>query len=105
MQARSNRPAMASLGVKAFYSITTLAHASGVTYQLMRRMLEANGVTFIRSRRSILVPLSEIRSHAPMVWNSLMAAEILRLHAAAEVQASAGEHRSAGSGDTGRDRR
>jgi hypothetical protein len=48
----------------------------------MRRLLEANGVTFIRSNRAIVVPLSEIRSHAPVVWNSLTGLESLRSHAA-----------------------
>jgi hypothetical protein len=100
MQARSNRPATAPLELKAFYSITMLARASGVTYHFMRRLLEANGVTFIRSNRAIIVPLSEIRSRAPVVWNSLTALESLRSHAASSPTANANKDRASRSKST-----
>jgi hypothetical protein len=69
------------LQIRALYLVPILARACGVTQGRMARLLRANGVAFVRSGRSIIVPLSELRRRVPALWDSLVAAERLRAEA------------------------
>jgi hypothetical protein len=66
------------LEVQAVYSVAALARVANVTPHLLRRVLRANDVVFVRAGRSVLVPLSEIESKIPPLWESIKAAEALR---------------------------
>jgi hypothetical protein len=92
MRARAIQPSTVLLELKAFYTIPELARASGMPYHFMRRLLESNGVTLLRAHRSVVVPLSEIRSRAPAIWNSLSALETLRSHRTRVQTANARQH-------------
>jgi len=71
--ARSNR---ASLEVRAFYSVPALARIGNVSANRLRRLLRANGVTFISAGRALFVPLTEIQRRIPPLWDCLcLAAE------------------------------
>ncbi len=58
--------------------------AAGITRFKMRRPFLAGGMTFVRSGRSTMVPLSELRTLAPAVWNNLVTVEKLRMQAIVE---------------------
>jgi hypothetical protein len=88
MLLRSELAKATALDVKAFYSISTLAAAGNVSYYTLRRLLENNGVTFVRSKRAIVVSLSEVRSRLPWFWDSLVAIETLRAEAASRLSSS-----------------
>ena len=72
----------ASLEVQALYSIAALARIGNVSTPLLLRVLRANGVTFVRARRALFVPLTEIQRKIPPLWESLCAAAQLRQDAA-----------------------
>jgi hypothetical protein len=74
---RDSQPA--SLEVQALYSIAALARVGNVSIDLMRRVLRANGVSFVRARRALFVPLTEIQRKIPPLWESLCAAAEMRL--------------------------
>jgi hypothetical protein len=78
MRARSDARREGALEVQAVYSIAALARAANVTPHLLRRLLVANGVTFVRAGRAMLVPLSEIEARIPPLWESIKAAEMVR---------------------------
>jgi hypothetical protein len=67
-----------ALEVQALYSVAALARAANVGTELLRRVLRANGIVFVRGGRALLVPLSEIRDRIPLLWESLKAAEQAR---------------------------
>ena len=92
MRAKATQSTCVQLELKAFYTVAELARASGVAYHFMRRLLESNGVTLLNAHRSVVVPLSEIRSHAPAVWNSLTTLETLRNHATRVHTANVRQH-------------
>lgn len=71
-----------TLELQAFYSIAALARFGNVTTDLLRRLLRANGVTFLRAGRTLYAPLSEIQQKIPPLWKSLCAAAELRSAAA-----------------------
>ena len=74
---RSGR-SRSGLQVRVFYSVAELARAGNVpTYRLLR-LLQRNGVTFLRAGRAYYVLLDEIRRRIPPLWRSLRAAEDLR---------------------------
>jgi len=84
----------ASLEVQALYSIAALARIGNVSAPLLLRVLRANGVTFVRARRALFVPLTEIQRKIPPLWESLCAAAELRpetSHAAHAAGARAGK--------------
>ena len=76
--ARARAGADAPLEVQAVYSVAALARVANVTPHLLRRVLRANGVELVRAGRSLLVPLSEIESKIPPLWESLKAVEAMR---------------------------
>ena len=80
MRARSDR-ASPILQVQAGYSLRTLARAAGITHQTLLRLLQANGVEVIRGGRSMLVPLTELETHMPLLWRNIVAAERVRADA------------------------
>ena len=54
-----------SLEVRAFYSVPALARIGNVSANRLRRLLRANGVTFISAGRALFVPLTEIQRKIP----------------------------------------
>jgi len=78
MLARSDTQRDGALEVQAVYSVAALARAANVTPHLLRRLLLANGVTFVRAGRATFVPLSEIEARIPPLWESIKAAEMVR---------------------------
>jgi hypothetical protein len=71
------------LQVRAFYSIGALAHIGNVSTYMLRRLLRANGVVFLRGQRAIFVPLTEIREKVPPLWKAICLV--------AELQAARGQ--------------
>ena len=84
MHARQQSRAVA-LELRAYYTIAELARAAGVTTFSLLRLLRRNEVVFLRTGRALFVPLSEIRTKIPPLWEGLLAKEELR---AAGAQAS-----------------
>jgi hypothetical protein len=78
-QRKDNR--LLALQVQALYSVPALARIANVTTHMLRRLLQANGVQFIRGGRASFVPLSEIRRKIPSLWESLRFAEQVRAQA------------------------
>ena len=64
-----------ALELRAFYSLTHLADAAGVSRFKLLRFLRASGVVLVRSGRLLLVPLSEIERRVPPLWESLKTLE------------------------------
>lgn len=60
-----------TLQASAFYSIAALAHIANVKTYTLRRLLRANGVTFMRAKRVLFVPLAEIEAKIPPLWKSI----------------------------------
>ncbi len=67
-----------ALDVRALYSLAQLARVANVTRHTLRRLLRKNGVTLVRSGRSLFVPLAEIERRIPPLWESLRRLEELR---------------------------
>ncbi len=67
-----------SIPLRALYKIPELAHFFGVHRHCMRRMLDNCGVQFFRSGRTIYVPLAQIEKRVQPIWQSIVAAEMLR---------------------------
>lgn len=67
-----------SLEVQALYSVAVLARLGNVAPYLLRRVLRANDVTFVRSRRALFVPLTEIQRKIPPLWESICLASQMR---------------------------
>ena len=78
VRARRDVTREGALEVQALYSIAAIARVANVTPSLLRRVLRANGVELVRAGRAVLVPLSEIETKIPPLWESLKAAEMLR---------------------------
>ena len=78
MRARRDVTRDGPLELQAVYSVAALARVANVTPHLLRRVLRANGVELVRAGRSLLVPLSEIESKIPPLWESIKAVEALR---------------------------
>jgi hypothetical protein len=76
MQTRTSPPG--TLEVQAVYSVATLARFANVTRHLMNRVLRANGIAIKHVGRARYVPMSEIRSRIPWLWDSLCDAEEAR---------------------------
>lgn len=71
------------LELKAAYSISELVKHSNRTwsYYSMQRMLISNGVEFLRTgvnKRTIMVPLSELQTKVPSIWNSILEVDRIR---------------------------
>lgn len=80
MRARGDSRAV-SLEVRAFYSIPALARMANVSTHMLRRVLRANGVQFLRAQRALYVPLIEIQRKIPPLWASLCMSAKTRLDA------------------------
>ena len=78
MYARHDAGRHGPLEVQALYSVGALARASNVSAHLLTRILRARGVELIQAGRSIFVPLAEIEAKIPLLWKSILAAEMLR---------------------------
>ena len=61
--------------LRALYSVAALARAANVSAPMLRRLLRANGVQFVRSGRALLVPLNEIQARIPPLWEALLVME------------------------------
>jgi hypothetical protein len=68
----SSQISQGALDPRAFYSVALLARVANVNVYLMRRLLRANGIAFVRSGRACLVPLVEIQRRIPPLWESLL---------------------------------
>jgi hypothetical protein len=88
MHARMNPPGVGGPGLRALYSVDALAAASGVGRKTMTRMLRAQGLQFVYSGRSFMIPLCEIQRCFPALWDSMLAVEQLRAEAAAAAAAA-----------------
>lgn len=64
--------------LRAYYGVGALAALARVHRHSLRRLLEASGVTLVRSGRSALVPLCEIRAKIPSLYESLRILEAAR---------------------------
>jgi hypothetical protein len=84
-----------ALEVRAVYTVTELARAAGVSLHVMRQLLEDGGVTLLRAGRHVMVPLCDIETHIPPLWQSLVAAERLRADVRAGASAAARRNRPA----------
>ena len=60
-----------SLEVRAFYSVPALARIGNASANRLRRLLRANGVTFISAGSALFVPLTEIQRKIPPLWDCL----------------------------------
>jgi hypothetical protein len=67
-----------NIPLRALYKIPELAHFFGVHRHRMRRMLDKCGVQLLRSGRTIYVPLAQIEKRVQPIWQSIVAAEMLR---------------------------
>ncbi|WP_394845165.1 hypothetical protein LZC95_50085 [Pendulispora brunnea] len=78
MQKRRDAPG--PLNVEALYTMAQLCAVVGPSWTewSLSRLLEKNGVEFVRSGRAKFVPLCEIEKKIPSLWESLKAAEVLR---------------------------
>jgi excisionase family DNA binding protein len=65
-------------GIYALYTVAELAEVMNRSERTVGRILEAAGVQYIRSGRSVEVPLSEIESKLPILWESIKTALTLR---------------------------
>ena len=61
------------------YSIAQLAEFTGLTRFVLRRLMDSYGVQFVRSGRTVLVPLTEIEDKIPLLWKNLWRLESWRL--------------------------
>lgn len=61
--------------LRVAYSVAVLASIGNVSRHLMKRLLQKNGVVFLRVGRVLFVPLSEIRRRIPPLWDSLVKLE------------------------------
>jgi len=77
MHARQQNRADA-LELRAYYTIAELARAAGVTTFSLLRLLRRNDVVFLRAGRALYVPLGEIRTRIPPLWDALVAKEAMR---------------------------
>ena len=66
------------LPLRAVYSVAELAHASGVSIYLMRRILKGSGVRIMQPARLLLVPLCEVHRKLPELWESILLCETAR---------------------------
>ncbi len=69
--------------VKTYYTLPELVkHSNGSwTYYTLKRMLESNGVEFVRTgrtKRNITVPLAELQTKVPSIWNSILEVDRIR---------------------------
>jgi excisionase family DNA binding protein len=64
---------------RALYSIAQLAQFAGLTRFVLRRLLDSHGVQFVRSGRTVLVPLTEVEDKIPLLWKNLWRLESARL--------------------------
>jgi hypothetical protein len=64
---------------QAAYTIAQLAQFAGLSRFVLRGLLESSGVKFIRSGRTLLVPLAEIEEKLPKLWKSFWLLEGARL--------------------------
>ena len=78
MRAREDAGRTGPLEVQSLYSIGALARAANVSPYLLRRLLRAKGVELLRAGRAQLVPLVELETKIPLLWQSIQAAEMLR---------------------------
>ncbi len=51
-------PVPVALEVQALYSAAALARVANFSTDLLRRVLHANGIVFVRTERALLVPVS-----------------------------------------------
>jgi hypothetical protein len=64
---------------RVVYSIAPLAELSGLTRFVLRRLPDSNGVQYVRSGRTVLVPLTEIEDEILLSWKNLRRLESGRL--------------------------
>jgi hypothetical protein len=64
--------------LRCVYSIAELARMGNISVRLMRRLLRASGVSFLRSKRLLYVPVGEIRRVVPALWENICIAERVR---------------------------
>ena len=79
---RSNPPPPNA--VPRFFTIKELADLMHWTRQKMRRYLDTNGIEYERSGRTLYVPLSEILTKTPRLWESYKYSQPLERMAAIE---------------------
>jgi len=77
MRKRRSKP-QRGLSIKPLYTIGDLADATGIDRFSVRRLLEKNGVEWVRSGRSLLIPISELKEKLRNVWDSIVECEKLR---------------------------
>ncbi|MGO8998002.1 MAG: hypothetical protein ACLQVI_32170 [Polyangiaceae bacterium] len=65
---------MTDLPLRAAYTVTELARATGIERRRLQRALEDAGVRFLQAGRVRLVSLSEIERKVPLLWEGIKAA-------------------------------
>jgi hypothetical protein len=75
---RRVRETLARLPIKAVYTIGELARASSIERRKLKRLLEREGVEFLRSGRISYVSISELEVKARPLWEGIKAAHALR---------------------------
>jgi AraC-like DNA-binding protein len=68
-----DRPSPPRLPLRALYTISELARATGMSRRYLRRALEERGVTLFVVAGRPWVPLSEIKAKLGTLWDSTMA--------------------------------
>ena len=86
-----------ALEVRAVYTIAELARTAGISRHVMRQLLEGAEVTIMSAGRHELVPLCDIESRIPPLWQSLVTAK--RLRADARAATARATRRPASSGE------
>jgi hypothetical protein len=66
------RSVVRGLPVKAAYTVTELAEASGIARRQMARILESAYVVFVRAGRTRLVSVAELERKLPSLWEGIV---------------------------------
>jgi hypothetical protein len=74
----TQHPRIESLPIQALYQVGPLAKAIGVTHRRLQRLLKLEEVHVFRVGRFLLVPLTELETKVPDLWDSIKAAESFR---------------------------
>ena len=72
------RRRVAPMPLKALYTISELASASGLCRKRLLRLFDRIGLQTMRSGSLVLVPLSELEEKAWPFWESIQTAEAMR---------------------------
>jgi hypothetical protein len=77
-RAKRGKAPFEGVPLRAFYTVTELARAAGMSPYRFARLLEQGGVDFVKSGRVRLVSIADLRDHAHRVWEAIAEVEHIR---------------------------